>query len=431
MAVKKMDTNRGMGMKISKKQKKQMVLVLFVVVLLFCGMLLKELFAAKTAIEEGLLRGRSQTDVLQETFVLEGADGSRQEVDVTVYPRALSESEQKHCIEKAIEELEDVYLGENDSPEQVYQDLIFPTVLCNGLVVADYTTSHPQLIWEDGSVDEHIDGQVVSIQATLSCQETVVEYLFSVKVVEPILSKEEQEKQMIADAIAWSEENSRDKERFLLPKTILGQPVTWHKKLGAEPFYILLLGIVAVIAMTQKAKQEERKCRERRERQLLMEYPQMVTQLALLMGSGMNLTTAWERMVRRYLAEHESQKTTSAVMKSRFSKPPVKQLYLEEMVHTYVQIRDGMGSRQALEEFASRVCLASYRKMIALLLQNMDKGNRELVSLLDAEAQHAIDAQRNCIRRQGEEAGTKLLFPMLLLFVMVLVIVMVPAVLSF
>ena len=428
-----MDTNRGMDMKSSKKQRKQVLLVLLVVGLLFFGMLLKEMFVAKTVIEEGILRGQNQLDILQETFVLEGADGSRQEVEVTVYPRTLSEREQKDCIEKAIEELEGMYLGNNDSPEQIYQDLVFPTALCEGLVTAEYTTSHPNLIWEDGSVDvvKLSEEQVVSIQATLSCQETMVEYVFSVKVVEPILSKEEQQQQIIADAIAQSEAQSRDKERFLLPQTILGQPVTWHKTLATEPFYILLLGIVAVIMILQKTKQEQRKCRERRERQLLMEYPQLVTQFALLMGAGMNLTTAWAQMVRRYLAEKEEPQTTTAKKRQPFHKPSVKPVYLEEMVHTYIQVRDGMGIRQALEEFASRVSLASYRKMIALLLQNMDKGNRELVGLLDAEAQRALDAQRNLIRRQGEEASTKLLFPMLLLFVMVLVIVMVPAILSF
>lgn len=415
-------------MHVSKKEKKQVALVLLVVGILFFVLLIKEVSGGKNAIENGILRGNTKTEIYQETFVLEGDDGSRQDVDITVYPRTLSDKEQADYIAQAIAEFEQAYLGENLLAEQVYQDLFFPTLLCDELVRANYTTSHPQIIWEDGSVDvtgltakELEDGVLVSIQVTFVCQETVAEYNCSVRVVEPILTEEEKRQHIIVSEIAQAEEASRRQERFVLPQTIQGQNVKWHKKFGPEPFYVLFLGGIATIAVLQKTRQDERRERVKREQKLLREYPQMVAQLSLLLGAGMSLLMAWERMVNRYIAERNTKDAPGCF----------QQNYLEEMVCTYYQIKDGMGIRNALEDFSNRVSLAPYRRMVALLLQNMDKGNRELVSLLDEEANHALEQQRNQVRRQGEEAGTKLLLPMLLLFVMVLVIIMVPAMLSF
>ena len=69
-------------------------------------------------------------------------------------------------------------------------------------------------------------------------------------------------------------------------------------------------------------------------------------------------------------------------------------------------------------------------KMGALLSQNLRKGAKGTSDMLKMEAIQAMEDRKSRARRLGEEAGVKLLLPMLLMLVIVLVIVVVPAFLS-
>lgn len=59
------------------------------------------------------------------------------------------------------------------------------------------------------------------------------------------------------------------------------------------------------------------------------------------------------------------------------------------------------------------------------------KGTRGITVLLEQEAQNAFEERKHAAKRYGEEAGTKLLFPMMLMLGIVMVILLVPAVLAF
>jgi tight adherence protein C len=72
-----------------------------------------------------------------------------------------------------------------------------------------------------------------------------------------------------------------------------------------------------------------------------------------------------------------------------------------------------------------------YKTFSTLLVQNMRKGSRELTGILEREAAEAFEERKKQARILGEQAGTKLMFPMLLMLGVVLVILMVPAYMSF
>ena len=61
----------------------------------------------------------------------------------------------------------------------------------------------------------------------------------------------------------------------------------------------------------------------------------------------------------------------------------------------------------------------------------LKKGNKGLCELLERESAEAFAERKNMAQHLGEEVGTKLLFPMLLMLGIVILIIMVPAVLSF
>ena len=51
--------------------------------------------------------------------------------------------------------------------------------------------------------------------------------------------------------------------------------------------------------------------------------------------------------------------------------------------------------------------------------------------MMAGEEQAALQARKELARKKGEEAGTRLLFPMIVLLGVVMVIVVLPAVMSF
>ena len=71
-----------------------------------------------------------------------------------------------------------------------------------------------------------------------------------------------------------------------------------------------------------------------------------------------------------------------------------------------------------------------YMKLGALLIQNLRKGTKGMWAMLEVEASQSLEERKNQVKKLGEEAGTKLLFPMLLMLVVVLMIVIVPAFVS-
>ena len=61
----------------------------------------------------------------------------------------------------------------------------------------------------------------------------------------------------------------------------------------------------------------------------------------------------------------------------------------------------------------------------------MLKRGHQTLRILEVEAIESFEERKELAKRIGEEAGTKLLFPMMLMLLIVIVIVIVPAFLSF
>ena len=78
-----------------------------------------------------------------------------------------------------------------------------------------------------------------------------------------------------------------------------------------------------------------------------------------------------------------------------------------------------------------RCGLSVYKTFATLLVQNLRKGNREILDMLERESQEAFENRKRRAKILGEQAGTKLLAPMMLMLVIVFVILLYPAGSSF
>jgi tight adherence protein C len=174
---------------------------------------------------------------------------------------------------------------------------------------------------------------------------------------------------------------------------------------GGYLFFCILL-VTAVVVFSDRELHE--KVRKRRQA-IQLEFPDFVNKLTLLVNAGLTVSKAWEKAAR------DSERQTP--------------LY-KELRAAVQAVRSGVPEQKAYEEFAKRCHVPAVTRFVTVVLQNIRKGNSELVPVLRLLADECWELRKNAARKFGEEASTKLLLPMMLMFVAILLIVGMPAVLA-
>ena len=131
----------------------------------------------------------------------------------------------------------------------------------------------------------------------------------------------------------------------------------------------------------------------------------------------MTVRNVFARLSEEYLAKREQGMSKSYMY--------------EELVRTNREIQAGKSEAKAYEAFGIRCQGQEYSRLCTLLTQNLRKGNGELLNLLQEESRKAFEDRMGKVRKKGEEAGTKLLFPMVMMLLIVMVVIMIPAYMTF
>ena len=90
-----------------------------------------------------------------------------------------------------------------------------------------------------------------------------------------------------------------------------------------------------------------------------------------------------------------------------------------------------MSEEQVYQDFGRRCGQIRYRRLSFLLSVHLKQGNQQLLMLLSQEADSAQEDRMSMARKAGEEAGTKLLLPMMLMMVVAMILVLLPAYINF
>ena len=151
---------------------------------------------------------------------------------------------------------------------------------------------------------------------------------------------------------------------------------------------------------------------------MLLDYPGIVSRLVLYMGAGVTIRNAFRKIAYDYKKQKEEGKG-------------IKRYVYEEMLITCYELDGGVSELSAYENFGKRCKLPQYIKFSNLLSQNLRKGSNNLLTVLRQEAVSAFDERKNLAKKLGEEAGTKLLLPMMLMLGIVMLLIIVPAYFSF
>lgn len=143
----------------------------------------------------------------------------------------------------------------------------------------------------------------------------------------------------------------------------------------------------------------------KREDQIMFDFSDMVSKMALLINTGMITREAWDEIA--YSGEG---------------------VLYEEMKKATIDIQNGMSEIDAYIAFGNRCGIQDIRKFISTLVQNLQKGNSELADFLKAETAIVWEEKKNIVKRRGESANNKLMLPLGLILVGVFIMILVPVI---
>lgn len=349
-------------------------------------------------------------------------EGDEAEIDysVEIPEQSLTEEMEWEYLEAARGEVQQEFPGENESVNCIRDRVLIREEYQDGKVLAEWSFDNYRVIDFEGNIigkELPKEGELVKANVKLSCGTSSCEEEFYFQVFPAIPSEEEIFFGQL-ETLLNAEGEQRGKEIFELPKYVGESQVIWKEIRDTTPEKIFLFGVVlaAFVPLLEKSRRQEQE--KKRSCQLEMEYPDMVSKMALLLSSGMTLQASFRKIALSY----EAKRSEHAI-----SEMPA----YEEMRITCHEMDSGMGERRAYERFGERCKLPCYRKFGNMLAQNLKKGSKGMIALLEQEAENAFEERKAAAKRYGEEAGTKLLVPMIIMLGIVMMILIIPAVFAF
>ncbi len=342
---------------------------------------------------------------------------------ITVPQKNYNKQEAEKLFQQVEEHLETEILGNNQSLERVSSDLNLVDYLDGIPVEITWSTDKEEYINSYGQVfnfSVESEGAIVMVTAMLSLGEYEEEYSFPVCVVLPDKKDRSWWQRAVEHKLESLLEQTSEDNEILLPQQIAGSNIIFLQKHDRRPWeYLLAIPLLAVLLFYGALKEEEKQ-KDKKEEELLWEYPKIVSRLSLYIQSGMTSKNAVGKIVRDY-----------EKIRSASGKKEVRKFGYEELKVTYYEMQSGVSEHMAYKNLGERTGLAEYKKFSAILVQQLEKGSRSFLDNLQQETREAFEKRKRNAKEAGEKAGTKLLFPMGILLVITLVVIMTPAFLSF
>lgn len=190
---------------------------------------------------------------------------------------------------------------------------------------------------------------------------------------------------------------------FVLTFTALGFLLAVIVKIPMYAFLGAVLGVLMALYIENVLSTKVSK----RHEEMMIEYPHVLSHMALLINAGMTLRETVE--VIAYKGNGPLTREFQAMVKD---------------------INNGMSDAEALKALADRCEIAEIRKLTNTIQQNLQKGGNELAKSLIAMSNEVWKARISNSREHAEKASSKLLLPIMIIFCGILLMVIVPMFMS-
>lgn len=347
----------------------------------------------------------------------------------TVHARQLTRQEAQARAQEILDQYPGCLLGENRDPAEIRYPLSMPAAEDAEPFVLGWESSRYSVLDTDGSIFNSDYGEEQAEQVDLTVFLTYADYRFEKKmhftVRAPVRDEETRTREKITEALKAAEKESSVDQTFVVPSGAAGLALSWEEKVeDLSPGFLLLALLVCVSAWYIMGRRLHERTIER-SRQLAIDYPQLISRIVLYLGAGMSVRNIFYKCGADYLAQ-----TNDPADRKRGRRENGRYLG-EEILLVCNELDSGVAEAEAYMHFGRRCRSRQYTKLCSLLVQNLRRGNDTLLDVLQEEAQNAFEERKNLARELGEEAGTKLLFPMMIMLGITMLIIIVPAYFSF
>ena len=345
-------------------------------------------------------------------------EGEEEEIfQYFVEERKYTEEEAEALYRKVVDLLPEVIKGQNDSLEDVRCDLDLVTRVEGYPFNLSWESSSYSIVNTDGTLNNaDLQGSViVMLTAHFQYERWSWDHQMYVQVNPIVYTYRELLRKRIEQLLYAQQEETGSEEAMVLPENMESEPIMWREVVKDSSGYLLLLVLATVGCLYWGRSKELDRQLDQRRKELLLDYPEIVNKLALYMGAGMTIRNAFAKMGEDYKKQQKER----------------RRYVYEEILITCNELQSGRSENEAYDHFGKRCQVPAYMKLSTLLSQNIRKGNNDLLNMLRQEADNAFTERKSLAKKLGEEAGTKLLLPMMMMLCIVMVIIMIPAYFSF
>lgn len=343
-------------------------------------------------------------------------EGGKKEITVTVPERQYRPEELQAKLAEAEEYVKKNYLGENASSERVTRPLVLMSKIPGSTIRVQWRLDSNGYINKDGSLNNgELDKRTeVLLTAVLTYGQTKKEIALEMLLCPQKKNRQEIFWEQWNHQLEQETEKTAQESMLSLPREVAGKKLSYLEVVHPTWIKLLVSGMVLCVLFPALLDYQAEQGIRKREGQLQKDYPDLIERFILLMGAGLTVRGAWERITQDY--EHRREN----------GELPCHYLY-EEMLLTRHEMENGKTEMMAYTAFGRRLSLLQYMKFSTLLVQNLKKGSDDLLKRMNLEAVDAMRARRETAKKLGEEAGTKLLLPMMMMLAVVFALIMAAA----
>ena len=373
-------------------------------------------FLNNTEVSNYIERPYVDEDDTEVKIEVEGLLEGSQKIEIPVSKRVYSNEEVKEAMKKGMDEILNILPGENTSLQNITTDLNPVSELSDLGLSLKWDFGDGDIIDIQGKVDNENLGESVDIDigVTLSYESYEESYVIPARVMPKPLTADESLIKRFKDYISVADKKSAGESGFYLPESFEGKKLVYHLEDGMNFHLIWIMGIIVAILLYLREKNNDRQKLEKKKRELLKDYPDIVSKLIVFIGAGLSVRQSWEGIVKDYESENKE-----------------KRYAYEEMAKSLARLKTGTPENVVYKEFGRSCLLRQYMKLASLLEQNRKSGISTLSTLLGMESQSAWEERLNLAKREGEELNTKLLLPLFMMLLIVMMMIIVPALLIF
>lgn len=267
-------------------------------------------------------------------------------------------------------------------------------------------------------------GRTYTMKAVVDGQESEITFYISPvsedeEIAEEEVSIEEDKKEepdigeQIDDVIETIEEDPA-KNVIMLPGTLEdGRTIKYRMKRDFSWMYIIA-GMLLLLIAVYRSRFEKIEILERESREsVYLELPQFLNKLSLMMGGGIVMMDAVDRIVSEYVKMNKGYN-----------------YFYSRMADIQKMVREtNVSYEKQIMKFAGDTGVHEFIRIAGILSDNVGKG-ADLVSKIDAENRYLWFERKKKAEEMAKMAETKLTFPLVILLISLIVMTVSPAMLE-